>query len=403
MVPKDWKTLTLADIFDFKNGFNADKSQYGKGTKFVNVLDVLKNNFLTEGIIKGKVDLSPEAGELYSVVKGDVLFNRTSETQEEVGMTAVYLDDSPVVFGGFVIRARPRENILDINFCKYCFNSKYTRQEIIKKGQGAVRANIGQGDLGNVPLLIPPKIEQVKIAKILSVWDETIKKIDMLINNKNQLFNYNLSKLCNDPGGAKWQGKIGEIAVGYSGLSGKSKKDFLPAGKPFITYSNVFKNSRIDLLMMDNVVISEGENQNVVCYGDIIFTGSSETIEDVGMSSVVLDELKETYLNSFCFGIRLKNFDLMIPEYARFYFRSREMRKKISKLGQGSTRFNLSRDKLLQISIELPSIEKQLLISNSLFALESEIRIYYKLRKALSLQKEGLMQELLLGKKRVTV
>ncbi|MDR6921089.1 restriction endonuclease S subunit, partial [Chryseobacterium sp. 2987] len=92
--------------------------------------------------------------------------------------------------------------------------------------------------------------------------------------------------------------KLGEIGETYSGLSGKTKEDF-GTGKPYIQYKQVFDNSKIDISRFDYVRINETENQNRVKYGDILFTTSSETPEEIGMSSVLLDEIDELYLNSF--------------------------------------------------------------------------------------------------------
>lgn len=87
-----------------RNGVNADGDAYGTGVPFINVLEVITNSHLRITEVPGKVKLPAGTLNNYLVKKGDILFNRTSETQEEVGLASVYLDDEPVVFGGFVIR-----------------------------------------------------------------------------------------------------------------------------------------------------------------------------------------------------------------------------------------------------------------------------------------------------------
>ncbi len=100
-----------------------------------------------------------------------------------------------------------------------------------------------------------------------------------------------------------WQNvEMSKIGYTYTGLSNKKADDF-GIGKPYITYMNIFANSEIDKKLFDFVKIDKGENQNKVKYGDAFFTTSSETPDEVGMSSVLLDEVSETYLNSFCFLI----------------------------------------------------------------------------------------------------
>ena len=75
----------------------------------------------------------------------------------------MYLDHEPVVFGGFVIRAKPKTKELNDLFKKYCFSSEKFRKEVIKQGQGVVRGNIGQSNLRVIPFLLPPKDEQMRI------------------------------------------------------------------------------------------------------------------------------------------------------------------------------------------------------------------------------------------------
>ncbi len=96
-----WKQRTLGEYFEFKNGINADKEQYGSGIKFINVSDILNNSYLTHDVIEGSVDVTEEQVVKYEVKYGDILFQRSSETRLEVGSANVYLDKlNRAVFGG---------------------------------------------------------------------------------------------------------------------------------------------------------------------------------------------------------------------------------------------------------------------------------------------------------------
>lgn len=188
---------------------------------------------------------------------------------------------------------------------------------------------------------------------------------------------------------------LGEIGVTYNGLTGKSKEDF-GTGEPFIPYMNIFSNNSINPTWLEYVTISANENQNQVKYGDIFFTTSSETPKEVGMSSVLLKDIGVAYLNSFCFGFRLNDFNTLIPEYAKFLFRGKEVRKSIIVFAQGSTRFNLSKTTLLKrLTLLLPPLPEQKKIADILTTvddklenIESQIAEYTNL-------KTGLMQLLL--------
>ena len=108
---------------------------------------------------------------------------------------------------------------------------------------------------------------------------------------------------------------LGELGFTSAGLSGKTQKDF-GRGKPFIPFMNIMSNGKIDTTFMGLVEVTKNERQNAVQKGDLFFTTSSETPEEVGMTSVLLEEIGECYLNSFCFGFRLYNFEDLQPEFA---------------------------------------------------------------------------------------
>jgi type I restriction enzyme, S subunit len=186
-VPEDWDVKTLADLFTFQNGVNADKSAYGSGVAFINVLEVITYQTLTESRIPGRVKLSPQVRSTFAVQFGDVLFNRTSETQEELGLAAVYRGDNEVVFGGFVIRARPRTSSIDPSLASYLLRSPSVRAQIVARGQGVIRANIGQRDLARVQLPLPAKAEQKAIATVLTEMDTEIAALDAKLAKARQL------------------------------------------------------------------------------------------------------------------------------------------------------------------------------------------------------------------------
>ncbi|MBU8802498.1 restriction endonuclease subunit S [Bacillus licheniformis] len=251
-------------------------------------------------------------------------------------------------------------------------------------------------------------IERKKIASILSTWDKAIELKEKLIEQKKQQKKGLMQKLLTGevrlPGfKGEWiSAKIGEIGKTYNGLSGKTAEDF-GAGKPYIPYKTIFDDTKIDIAKLDYVQIQEGENQNRAKYGDIFFTTSSETPNEVGMSSVLLDEVDELYLNSFCFGYRLNNFNVLLPEFAQFLFRGNDFRRKIFGLAQGSTRFNISKNEIMKIEVQLPSIEEQKSIAAILIKSDREIKLLQKQVEYLKEQKKGLMQLLLTGKVRVQV
>lgn len=135
-IPDGWKKTSLGSFMVFKNGVNANKEAYGKGIKFVNVMDIFRNNCLDSDDIVGSVEITDKQLEDYSVVHGDILFNRTSETHEEIANSSVYLGENKISFGGFVIRGRQTKQLLLPEYAKYCFKADTIRKEIIRRSQG---------------------------------------------------------------------------------------------------------------------------------------------------------------------------------------------------------------------------------------------------------------------------
>lgn len=166
-----------------------------------------------------------------------------------------------------------------------------------------------------------------------------------------------LDELC--PDGVEYK-KLGELGTFYGGLSGKSKEDFKDGNAKYITYMNVFSNIAVNTNIHDYVRVGEKEKQNAVKYGDVLFTGSSETPEECGMSSVLTEEVEEKlYLNSFCFGFRFYDPSIMLPGFAKFLFRSHAMRKQIIRTANGVTRFNVSKKKMESVIIPVPPLAVQ--------------------------------------------
>ncbi|MDY6084429.1 MAG: restriction endonuclease subunit S [Dialister sp.] len=154
--------------------------------------------------------------------------------------------------------------------------------------------------------------------------------------------------------------RLGDVGKFYGGLSGKSKSDFTNGNETFISYMNVYSHNEVVIDTDDKVRIGEKEKQNTVQYGDVLFTGSSESREECGLSSVVTTRTdKKLYLNSFCFGYRFDEPNDFFPGFTKHLFRSSELRGQIIRTANGVTRFNVSKKKMESITISVPSLEKQ--------------------------------------------
>ena len=149
-----------------------------------------------------------------------------------------------------------------------------------------------------------------------------------------------LAELC--PNGVPYR-ELNELGGFFGGLTGKSKADFAHGNALFIPYVNVYNNLSVDFDSLSPVMVKPGEKQNRVHKGDVLFTGSSETPNDCGMSCVVTEEPNgPLFLNSFCFGWRNNSAVELEPGYLKYVFRSQSARSQIVKTANGVTRFNIS-------------------------------------------------------------
>ena len=178
---------------------------------------------------------------------------------------------------------------------------------------------------------------------------------------------------------------LGEVGTIYGGLSGKSKQDFVNGNSKFITYKNVYSNMALKVDEFETVMIRPNEKQNIVQYGDFLFTGSSETPNECAMSSVLSEDIDEPlYLNSFCFGFRFNSLDNINIGFYKHYFRSTEMRKYMNKTAHGTTRFNVSKKEFAAIPIPLPPLpiqERIVEILDKFSRLSAELEAELELRK----------------------
>ena len=186
------------------------------------------------------------------------------------------------------------------------------------------------------------------------------------------------------------QRKLGEVGTTYTGLSGKTKEDFGHGNGQFVTYMNVFSNP-VGLPDMTEAVEID-DSQNKVLFGDVLFTTSSETPEEVGMSSVWLENAENTYLNSFCFGYRpTVEFN---PYYLAYMLRSSSMRKKITFLAQGISRYNISKNKMMDIEIPIPKIEEQKQIGSYFRNLDNLITLHQRKFEKLTNVKKSMLEKM---------
>lgn len=408
MVPEGWKKGTLKDsLEEIHQGLNtaAEKLKYSDEG-----WPILQTKHIVSGVIdaSGARKVSDPDFELYrgkyQPRKNSILFSNIGT----IGKSCLVKEDFEGLVAWNILYIKPKSDAC-VEFLVYYLQRHDEKGYFSSLVAGNAAKFINKTSMEGLQILYPPLPEQKKIARILSTWDQAITATERLLENSQQRKKGLMQQLLTGkkrlPGfEGEWRTvELGSLGSTYSGLSGKTKEDF-GAGEPFVTYMSVFSDGAIKTDRFDYVRLSEGESQNKVQYGDILFTTSSETPEEVGMASVLLEDLPyNLYLNSFCFGFRPNSFEALVPEYAKFLFRGEEMRRRISALAQGATRYNLSKRQLVKLDVLLPGKAEQAAISQILTTSDMEISAVRHRLVYLREEKKALMQQLLTGKRRVSV
>ena len=320
----------------------------------------------------------------------DVLLNITGAS---IGRSALV---NKQIAGGNVNQhvciIRTKDNLVPAFLCNFLL-SNHGQKQIDSFQAGGNRQGLNFEQIRSIKITIPSTKEQTKIATLLHLIDERIATQNKIIERYESLI-----RGINDSLYAQYGNEVktsfANLGSSYSGLSGKSAQDF-GSGKPFITYLNVYSNNVINEKDFQFVAIKDNEKQNVVEYGDVLFTLSSETPEEVGIGSVYLGKEK-VYLNSFCFGIHITNTEVVYSPYLSYYVSSTPFRKFIYPYAQGSTRFNLCKADFEKASIKLPSLENQKRIYSILSHIESKTETEKSLLDLYNSQKQYLLRQMLI-------
>jgi type I restriction enzyme S subunit len=378
VIPEDWEVRPLGELMHFQNGVNAEKGAYGKGIRFANVLEVITRPYLHEEDIPGRINLSGDAIRSYSVKRGDVLFNRTSETQQEIGLASVYLGSRPIVFGGFVIRGRPTTDSLLPIFAGNALRGKCVRVQVVALGQGAVRANIGQADLKKVMMPLPSRAEQQSIADALNDADALIESLEQLLVKKRQIK----------------QGTMQELLTGKKRLPGftsswkaKLLRDVAPLQRGFDLPTGQIEQGPYPVVYSNGVLAHHAKYQ---AKAPGVVTGRSGTIGKVAF-------VNQNYWphNTSLWVTDFKGND---PKLIFYLFISIGL----ARFSSGSGVPTLNRNDVHAYGISIPQdAEEQSAIAAVLSDIDAEIAaLETKLTKARQI-KQGMMQELLTGRIRL--
>ncbi len=378
----NWTLISLNSLMEFKNGINAAKNAYGKGIKYISVTDILNNNFITYEKIKGLVNIDNITLKNNSVTYGDVVFQRSSETIEDIGRANVYLDHNKVAtFGGFVIRGKKKGDYNPL-FINYLLQNSSSRKAIIVKGAGAQHYNISQEELEKIELYFPSIQEQEKIANLLSLLDKKIElqkqKIEALKIYKKGL----LSKLYYTKNGEKT--KISDILEEVVDKSVVNNQ------------YNVISSTKEDLVLQREYFNKKIASENNIGYKilkkyQIVFSPQNLWMGNINYNekynigivspSYKVFNIKAGYDKNYIANL------LKTPRAIYYYMINSEQ-------GASIVRRNLNMETFYEISFNIPSINEQIKIGSIIRKICLKIDNEEMCLKQLERLKKGLLQKM---------
>ncbi|MFW1816856.1 restriction endonuclease subunit S [Acinetobacter guillouiae] len=392
---EDWPKTSFQNLFIFKNGINASKEQYGSGTKFINVLDIINNpNGITYDSIIGSVQVSQKDIDKNLVNYGDVVFQRSSETREEVGQSNVYLSKEPVVFGGFVIRGSAQVPY-DPLFMNGLLKTDKVRDQITQLSGGSTRFNIGQDSLNKVSIFLPSKEEQTKIATFLSVVDEKISQLSQKLHLLGQYKQGMMQKLFSqqirfkaDDGSefGEWEkttlGLTGKFIGG--GTPSKEVTEFWQGSIPWISSSDLVDESIFNI-NITRYISTEALNQSAT---KLIPANSILIVSRVGVGKVAVTN------RDICTSQDFTSLVLNNGNPVFFGYLIKSLTGRLLEMNQGTSIKGFVKDDLSNLKVEIPNLAEQTKIANFLSAIDQKIDVVSKQLDQAKLWKKGLLQQM---------
>ena len=379
----EWEYKKLSSLTSVRGGYAFQSSLFQKsGIPVVRISNILSN-----GSVGGDFAYYPKLDGDSNVTlhDKDVVIAMSGATTGKIARVDI---GDGVLYQNQRVGLFTKTGKVDYDFLYAVLNRPHFNELLNKLLTSSAQPNASSADIESIEMGFPLDAEEQKalsnyILSLDSLIQSTTKKIESLKKVKaaslQSMFPHEgetMPRVRFKGFEGEWEMVlVGNLGTTYSGLSGKTKDDFGSGEARFITFLNVLTNAKIDTTILEAVNVSDGEHQNEVKKGDLLFNTSSETPEEVGMCAVMDEDISDVYLNSFCFGFRVTDVNVD-PTFIAYLMRSHVGRRIMSILAQGATRYNLSKNNFCNAELLLPKTKKeQSLISNYFVSLDSQIAL----------------------------
>lgn len=414
-IPTEWNIFKLKDIGNFKNGINKSKEDFGKGYPFVNLMNVFGISVIKPNGLS-LVDINEKEKKDYNLLKGDVLFIRSSVKPSGVGLTSLVAEDiSDTVFSGFLIRFRDNGTLIT-DFKRYCFYELGFRRRLLNLSSVSANTNINQNSLEGLLIPVPTHPEQQKIATILSTVDEKIEVIEEQIKETETLKKGLMQQLLTKGiGHTKFKDSpLGEIPESWEVGTLESEIE-LTNGFPFESAKFNIEGKGVRLLRGMNITIGrlrweekidrywdetiEGLKKYSVKEGDIVISMDGSL---VGRNYAMVKESDLPLLLVQRVALIRTNKNLS-SDYLFHIIGTSLFKDYVDAVKTSSGIPHISAKNILEFKIPIPPIEEQFKIALVWNLIELKYEVLKGKSQEYKILKKGLMQQLLTGKMRVKI
>jgi type I restriction enzyme S subunit len=315
--------------------------------------------------------------------------------------------ERPIVFGGFVFRGCHRTADLDYGYAKFALRGPHVREQIISRGQGGVRANLGQRDLKLVSVMLPPVKEQRVIAEAVDDAADQISILERLIAKKRAIKQGMMQQLLSgrmrlaefsEPWQEKRVADVGEVLAGKAlNIGGAGKR------RPYLRTKNVL-DGRIDLSDVLHMPMTDSEFERFRLEPGDVLLNEGQSLELVGRCSIYSGEFAAPVAMQNQL-LRFRAFSETSPEFAAHLFRNCQKAGVFAGISTKTTSIaHLGCSRLSDLRLTWPSEpHEQQAIASVLTDADTELAtLTARLAKARAV-KQGMLQQLLTGKIRLPV
>ncbi|MFF3372626.1 restriction endonuclease subunit S [Streptomyces sp. NPDC002680] len=404
-----WHSVPVSDLITISHGF-AFKGEYF--SEYGRDAVTTPGNFLEAGGFRRTETkqryYSGSIPEAYRLKAGDLIVAMTEQAEGLLGSTAFVPDAGSWLHNQRIGRIRAKSDEVSLKYLYYVFNSFEFRKSVAETAAGTKVKHTSPVKLGTVEILLPPRGEQDRIAGKLDDCDDMILGLERLIAKKQEIKQGFMQQLLTGrsrlPGfTAPWEeDSVGSFLEFKNGLNKGS--EFFGSGTPIVNFMDVMNGPLITATdLLGRVTLSRDERRRFSAKkGDIFFTRTSETVEEVGTAAVLVEDVQDAAFSGFILRGRPRATDCD-PRFLAYLFQTDRVRRQVTSAATYTTRALTNGRSLSRIVVQVPSLDEQRAIGSVLEDNESELSaLEERLKKAVDI-KLGMMQQLLTGRTRLPV